>query len=674
MKKITFISLLLLASFQLFGFSGSGSGTSSDPYLVTSASQLDEVRNNLTAYYKQTADIDLSDYADWIPIGGSSTSNSFSGTYDGNMHRITGLAITTTHLNYNGLFTIITATGTVKNLGVSGIITAGAYPGLLAGRSYGLVENCWSSGTINGQCQVCGGLLSQNYNGTMRNCYSRVNITSSNNTGSTYLGGLAGYSTGSLSMTYGVFENCYATGNVTHTGALGYTGGFIGVIWADYVTISNCYSAGAVSGVTSGGFIGYYHGINAVISNSFFDYETAGTSTISGAGSPTGITTATTATMQTASTFTSAGWNTSIWTLMDGNYPKIFWQIPPTVTTQAVSDISAISATGNGNITDIGINNVGSYGVCWNTTGAPTVIDNKTDEGSTTTGAFTSVITDLSPNTTYYVRAYATNFGGTGYGEEVSFTTSGEQIITFPEISEKTYGDESFTLGNETTDKELTVTYTAADPTIVSITDNQATILKAGTTKITATQAGNDTIGAATPVEQNLVVNKKILTVTAENKDKTYNGDVFTDFTSIITGFITGEDEGVVSGTVTYEGDAITATAIGTYTIVPVLTELTATNYTFEAVNGTLTISQVTSIQNTNTTNIYVYSKNGQITINSGDVLKGDISVYNTMGQLVTRIKADNTNIVINGYFVSGIYFVTVNCNGINHIEKVILR
>jgi hypothetical protein len=70
------------------------------------------------------------------------------------------------------------------------------------------------------------------------------------------------------------------------------------------------------------------------------------------------------------------------------------------------------------------------------------------------------------------------------------FTTANKetQSITFPAIATKTYGDASFTLGNATTDKGLTVTYTAEDPSVVSISGNQATVLKAGTTSITATQ------------------------------------------------------------------------------------------------------------------------------------------------------------------------------------------
>ncbi len=97
---------------------------------------------------------------------------------------------------------------------------------------------------------------------------------------------------------------------------------------------------------------------------------------------------------------------------------------PPTVTTEAVSDIGSTTATGNGTITDTGGENCIARGVCWSTSPAPDVDDSKSSfTGSFSTGPFTASMTGLSPNETYYVRAYALNFGGYGYGDEVSFTT-----------------------------------------------------------------------------------------------------------------------------------------------------------------------------------------------------------------------------------------------------------
>ena len=94
----------------------------------------------------------------------------------------------------------------------------------------------------------------------------------------------------------------------------------------------------------------------------------------------------------------------------------------PTLTTTAVSDIDKNTATGGGNVTADGGATVTTRGICWSTSQNPTVSGSHTTDG-TGTGSFTSAMTGLTANTTYYVRAYATNSAGTAYGEEVSFTT-----------------------------------------------------------------------------------------------------------------------------------------------------------------------------------------------------------------------------------------------------------
>ena len=94
----------------------------------------------------------------------------------------------------------------------------------------------------------------------------------------------------------------------------------------------------------------------------------------------------------------------------------------PTVTTTAISNIDKNTATGGGNVTADGGATVTARGICWSTSQNPTVSGSHTTDG-TGTGSFTSSMTGLTANTTYYVRAYATNSVGTAYGEQVSFTT-----------------------------------------------------------------------------------------------------------------------------------------------------------------------------------------------------------------------------------------------------------
>ena len=104
-------------------------------------------------------------------------------------------------------------------------------------------------------------------------------------------------------------------------------------------------------------------------------------------------------------------------------------QTVPTVTTNSVTSISTTTATCGGNVTSDGGATITARGVCWSTSNNPTVSGSHTTNGSGT-GSFTSSVTGLTPNTTYYVRAYATNSAGTAYGSEVSFTTSSAPSFT----------------------------------------------------------------------------------------------------------------------------------------------------------------------------------------------------------------------------------------------------
>ena len=98
----------------------------------------------------------------------------------------------------------------------------------------------------------------------------------------------------------------------------------------------------------------------------------------------------------------------------------------PTVTTDEVTDITDFSAVSGGNVTADGGADILAKGIVWSRSKNPTVdLETKTDEG-TGLGASTSTMSNLTSGSTYYVRAYATNVAGTGYGEEMEFKTSGE--------------------------------------------------------------------------------------------------------------------------------------------------------------------------------------------------------------------------------------------------------
>ena len=131
----------------------------------------------------------------------------------------------------------------------------------------------------------------------------------------------------------------------------------------------------------------------------------------------------------------------------------------PTVTTNNVTNITTTSATCGGNVTSAGNGTVTARGVCWSTSSNPTVSGSHTTNGSGT-GSFTSSITGLSANTTYYVRAYATNEAGTSYGSQKTFTTSSN--VTTPTVTTNNVTDITSTTatcgGNVTSTGNGTIT------------------------------------------------------------------------------------------------------------------------------------------------------------------------------------------------------------------------
>ena len=109
------------------------------------------------------------------------------------------------------------------------------------------------------------------------------------------------------------------------------------------------------------------------------------------------------------------------------------------LTTAEVTEITLNSALSGGDVTNDGGAPVTARGICWNTIENPTVDNSKTADGDGT-GSFVSTLTELTPGTTYYVRAYATNSVGTAYGNQVSFTTTAILVptLTTADISEVT--------------------------------------------------------------------------------------------------------------------------------------------------------------------------------------------------------------------------------------------
>lgn len=101
----------------------------------------------------------------------------------------------------------------------------------------------------------------------------------------------------------------------------------------------------------------------------------------------------------------------------------------PTLFTNAIASIGSATALSGGVTTSDGGSTITARGVCWgNSSGPTTLLNTKTSDG-TGVGSFTSNLTGLKASTNYYVRAYATNSTGTGYGNELSFTTTAQATI-----------------------------------------------------------------------------------------------------------------------------------------------------------------------------------------------------------------------------------------------------
>ena len=118
----------------------------------------------------------------------------------------------------------------------------------------------------------------------------------------------------------------------------------------------------------------------------------------------------------------------------------------PVVTTAAVSAITDTTAQCGGNVTSDGGATVSARGVCWSKGATPTVADSVTIDGSGA-GSFVSSLTNLTADTQYHVRAYATNTVGTGYGEVRPFQTESAVTGTVTDVDGNTY--ETVKIGNQ---------------------------------------------------------------------------------------------------------------------------------------------------------------------------------------------------------------------------------
>jgi len=274
-KLLTSVALLLCSLLTSFAqFSGSGSGTESDPYRIFNAVNLTQMRNFLNqegVYFKLQNDIDLTDWlADnypgqgWQPVG--SSSEPFKGVLDGNGKTISGFSINRSSTDYVGLFSYVTG-ATIKDLTLKGDIKGKAYVGSLLGYGSATVTNYTFEGTVTGTGNYTGGV-----GGYQSTASSSITVKGTVK-GGNYTGGIYGYGVGLTSATFtgqvtgssyigglegqgsGTFNSCIVNAPVKGTSQ--YTGGLVGYT-ASSLTVSNCKHEGKVEGASyTGGLVGY---------------------------------------------------------------------------------------------------------------------------------------------------------------------------------------------------------------------------------------------------------------------------------------------------------------------------------------------------------------------------------------------------------------------------------
>lgn len=361
---------------------------------ITDCTGLQNMSSNLAEDYVLGNDIDCSDTTTWNsgdgfePVGNSGTP--FTGTFDGQSHKITGLFIDRPTTDNVGLFGVA-ENSTVSNVTIQGgSITGQANIGSIAGRIRSIsLTNVRSSAAVTSTRNYAGGIIGYNISQstfltTLTNVHfsgsvvaadnyygaagligdndADADITLSSNTGSIsggdsfdYVGGLVGDSDAVLNITQSFntgnisakgdgcciggivgwsdethLTDTYNTGNVTGNDSIG---GLLGYVSDAFVT--NSYSSGLVTGVealSTGALIGNWN--NLSMTNSFWNTETSGQTVACGTDNPcteeaTGITSAQ---MRTQSTFTDATWDfAEIWGICEyfnNGFPYLLWQNP----------------------------------------------------------------------------------------------------------------------------------------------------------------------------------------------------------------------------------------------------------------------------------------------------------------------------------------------------------
>ena len=321
-----------------------------EPVAIDSIAALQLIGNDpaypLNGIYYLTGDLDASDTVNWNgglgfePIGSPSLPNKaavepFSGTFDGQGHKIIGLVINRPEEDAVGMFGAISATAVLGKVDLQGCSVSGNWRvgalvgynqggaiaqcqvngnvyganavGSIVGENEGNLVHCRAFGAASASNYTCGGLVGLNY-AMVVSSYSETAVNSQNEAG-----GLVG-------ANYGYITNCYATGSATAIAE--YAGGLVAY---NGVSVDMCYATGAVNAAAqAGGLIGYNDvGYGAVVQHSFWDTETSGTDVSAGGE---GLATAP---MMQQTTYTTQFWDfETLWGIFENeSYPYLQWTL-----------------------------------------------------------------------------------------------------------------------------------------------------------------------------------------------------------------------------------------------------------------------------------------------------------------------------------------------------------
>jgi len=215
-----------------------GSGTAADPYIITTLTDLQNVKNDLVAYYELGNSIDASSTSGWNggagfePIGTSIAP--FQGHFDGKGYSVSGLYINRPTTDRVGLFGCVEADSTYTSVTISNVHM--------------------SEIDITGDDKV-GGLIGELRDDTVGVVVVSGCSTAGNVSGQNDIGGFVGYAVPNLDSTSSI-SGCSSSCDVTGVASSADVGGFVGEL--GYMTISQCYASGSVSGEDNiGGFAGY---------------------------------------------------------------------------------------------------------------------------------------------------------------------------------------------------------------------------------------------------------------------------------------------------------------------------------------------------------------------------------------------------------------------------------